>query len=178
MLGRGALGKSSLTLQTGEWDAFPEPLLVRDFTAFAERLAARPPRLLDSRVLAKSLHAVRIHDVSEVRYFGGEQELQVTIFDDAGTPMRVVAGYRHVAKHALPALAAALHGKHGRPRFLAGDLRLDAQGLILSPISVVCDRMIALDIAGAELGDELTRAFVEASIRLRMTAEAAFEAGG
>jgi hypothetical protein len=165
MLGRDSMGKTSLTEPEPEWQALPEPLLVHDYAALTRRMTEGPPRLVDSRVLARHMHVLAIHSASAPRYHPSEQRLEAQLYDASGQAVRVVAEHRHVARHALPALNAALAGKHGEPRFIAGEVQPSAAGVTLRPTSIVCGRrLLALDIACADDGEALVVADHEAPL--------------
>lgn len=138
-------GTISVTPQSGDWDELPEGLVVRDLSRHAETLRARPPRFLRPRVLAESFHVVPLSAVSSMVYSPGRQALLAVVADRAGFPLRVVARHRAIAPHAIDLLAGAL-GDARPPRFLSGYLFPGEQGLEMTPLAVVTDRVVVLDL--------------------------------
>ncbi|MEU0156516.1 hypothetical protein [Micromonospora fulviviridis] len=62
------------------------------------------------------------------------------------------AVHRAVAPGALDALAAALGGAHGTPRYVSGTVRRGAGGLVVEALAVVADTVVVPDLA-AGAGD-------------------------
>jgi hypothetical protein len=139
-------GTISVTPQSADWEELPEGLLVRDLSRHAEALKARPPGSLRPRVLAESFHVVPVSAVKSLVYSPGQQALIAVVADEAGAPLRVVSRHRSLAPHALDLLAAALGDESHRPRFLSGHVYAGEHGLEMTPLAVVTDRVIVLDL--------------------------------
>jgi len=146
VLGRGGLARTSVTPQRGDWGAlFRAPLYVEGFAALATELRERPPWCVRPRLLADSVRVLAIHDVGSVAYHAGDQTLRADVHDAAGARVRVELAHSPAAPGALDALAAALAD---RPRYLSGEVRA-GDAPVLTPLAVVTDRVIALDVEPA-----------------------------
>ncbi|MFY0583702.1 hypothetical protein ACN28S_63795 [Cystobacter fuscus] len=127
------LQRTSVTRQSGDWSLLPEPLLVKDVRALESARRSRPPRFLRPRLLAENVHAFAISRVWEVTYAPGAQEVHAELEDPKGHGFRVELSHRSVAPGALDALAGALTGGHGAPRYVSGEVRRTARGSSSSP---------------------------------------------
>jgi hypothetical protein len=145
-IGTNRVRDTSVTAQDAEWGAFPPPILVRDFAAYAKDRAAQPPKMLRPRVLAEHMRVVAVEEVTDVVYLPADQELLATLRDANGVAIRLVVRHRAVAPYALDAVGAAL-GKG--LRFVAGELRVGVGGLEMEPVGLVTDRLIVPDLASA-----------------------------
>ncbi|EPX60158.1 hypothetical protein D187_002244 [Cystobacter fuscus DSM 2262] len=141
------LQRTSVTPQSGDWSLLPEPLLVKDVRALESAWRARPPRFLRPRLLAENVHAFAISRVGEVTYAPGAQEVHAELEDSRGHGFRVELSHRSVAPGALDALAGALTGGHGTPRYVSGEVRRTARGLVVEPMALSCEHgVVALDV--------------------------------
>ncbi|WP_434386454.1 hypothetical protein [Melittangium boletus] len=135
---RGTLKGHSVLPQSGDWSRLPAPLLVQDVRALEETWRGRPPRFLRPRQLAENVHAFALSRVVDVTYVPGAQEVHADVEDAAGTAFRVELAHRGVAPGALDALVEALTGARGAPRYVSGEARRTARGLVVEPLAVVC----------------------------------------
>jgi hypothetical protein len=143
------LQRVSVTPQTGAWEALPVPLRVEDVGALEAELRRRPPRFLRPRLLAEGVHVLAVSRVAGVEYAAGAQALRAEVEDAGGRPFGVELAHRGVAPGALDALAAALGGRPGAVRFVAGDVRRTGHGLVVEPVAVACEggHVVSLDVA-------------------------------
>ncbi|MBT8224569.1 MAG: SWIM zinc finger family protein [Dactylosporangium sp.] len=156
------VARSAATPFSDSWGALPETLLVRDLAEAARAMAALPPRLVRPRIEAEFVRAVRIGKVRAVGYHPGDQRLEAIVEDEAGTCATVAATYRSVCPGALDALAGALSGDRGQPRYLSGTLRRTQGGLVIDPLAVVADAtMTVIDLAQGEGTGALQAAVAE-----------------
>ncbi|MBX7195837.1 MAG: hypothetical protein K1X94_27530, partial [Sandaracinaceae bacterium] len=84
-IGQSSVGSTSVTPQTGDFSALPQPLRVDSVRELAAHLVAQPPAMLRPRVLAESVHAVRVAAVGSVGFDAGAQRLVGEVFDRDGT---------------------------------------------------------------------------------------------
>src|SRR6218665_3893668 len=142
---------TSVTPQSGDWSLLSPPLLVKDVRVLEAEWRDRPPRFLRPRQLAENVHAFELSRVVDVTYSPGAQEVHADVEDAGGMAFRVELAHRQVAPGARDALAEALSGKRGRPRYVSGEVRLTARGLVVEPMAVVCEDagVIVLDLQPA-----------------------------
>ncbi len=140
---KSSVSQSSVVPSAGAWEKLPTPLRVDNYNVLAASVRARAPRLIRARILAESLHAVRIAEVLDVGWRPGTQTLGAIVADEHENVARIELRYDGVAPGAVDALGAAL-GDPGL-RFVSGFVRLVDEMLVIDPIGVATDRLIALD---------------------------------
>jgi hypothetical protein len=138
-----ATGSTSVVPQTGDWDRLPAPLRAPSVDALLRQRADRAPRFLRPRVLADDLHVVPVAEVLDARWEPAEQAVIAVLADPEGGVLTLVAPHRSVAPHADDALSAALAGRHGKVRFVAGEVRVRGGDVVITPTALACDRVIA-----------------------------------
>ncbi|MET9952519.1 hypothetical protein ABZ135_13375 [Streptomyces sp. NPDC006339] len=136
-VGGSRLAATSVTPVGGSWAELPEPLLVRDFAAHARALRELPPRFVRPRIEADALRVVAVHEVEDLGYDPGRQVLRATVRDAHGVAATVAAPYNPYSPDGLDALASALRGERGGPRFLSSFVRASGASLVLDPIGVL-----------------------------------------
>lgn len=144
-----ATGSTSVVPQTGDWDRLPAPLRAPSVEALLRQRADRAPRFLRPRVLADDLHVLPIAEVLDARWEPAEQAVIAVLADPEGGVLTLVAPHRGVAPHADEALSAALAGRHGKVRFVAGEVRVRGGDVVIAPTAIACDRVIAPAFAPA-----------------------------
>ncbi|MEU9739317.1 hypothetical protein AB0E12_09010 [Micromonospora chersina] len=157
----GRLARTAVTPGAGSWADLPPALLARDLDGLAATLAERPPRLLRPRTAAESVRVLALGEVRSIGYAAGEQRLEATVTGAAGGVATVSAVHRAVAPGALDALAAALGGAHGTPRYVSGTVRRGAGGLVVEALAVVADTVVVPDLAAGAGDGELTGAVAD-----------------
>ncbi|MFY0522927.1 hypothetical protein ACN28I_06940 [Archangium gephyra] len=145
------LQRTSVTPQSGDWSLLPAPLLVKDVSALEASLRARPPRFLRPRQLAENVHAFEVSRVVDVAYAPGAQLVRAELEDAGGHGFFVELSHRRVAPGALDALAEGLGGKRGQLRYLSGEVRRTARGLVVEPLALSCEGtgVVVLDVQPA-----------------------------
>ncbi len=146
VIGQSAVGSTSVTPQTGDFSSLPKPLRVESLRELAQSLAAQPPRMLRPRVLAESVHAVRVSRIGRCGFDPGAQRLAAEAFDPEGVAFLISSPFRGAAPHALDVLGQALSGGMGEVRWIAGGLAHDGHLFTLDPTLVVADRVVAPDV--------------------------------
>ncbi|MEV4520809.1 SWIM zinc finger family protein [Micromonospora tulbaghiae] len=143
----GRLARTTVTPGTGSWSELPPGLLTGDPDALAAELAGRPPRLLRPRTAAEAVRVLALGEVRAIGYAAGEQRLDATVTGADGGTATVTATHHAAAPGALDALAAALDGTHGPPRYVSGTVRRGADGLVVEPLAVVADAVVVPELA-------------------------------
>ncbi|MEU4625549.1 hypothetical protein AB0G04_36960 [Actinoplanes sp. NPDC023801] len=138
-LSAGRVAKSTVTVSSGAWDALPGGLLVRDYAGLAAELDAMPPRPVRARVRAELVRVLEIAEVGPGHYSPGAQRLTFEISDAHGNTATVVATHAAVAPGRLDAVAAALDGRRGRPRYVAGSVHRSGGRVVIDPYSIAAD---------------------------------------
>jgi hypothetical protein len=129
------VARTTVAPSAGGWDDLPPNLLIDDVDAEAARMAALPPALVRSRVVADTVRAIRVEAVEDLHFRPGAQELNATIHAPAGTA-RLAASHSGATPGAIDALAKALSGEAGPVRFVAGHLYRHGGGIDLEPTAV------------------------------------------
>ncbi len=140
----GPLKKTSVLAGGAALEAVPPALVVTDGEAFAAAQAARPPRALRARLLAEDVRAFSVARVVSAGYLAGEQAVRAVCEDGAGNPFRVELRHRAQAPAALEALA--LHLGSASLAAVIGEGTRAGGELVVEPIAVVADRLVALDL--------------------------------
>ncbi|MEU4688645.1 hypothetical protein [Actinoplanes sp. NPDC023714] len=138
-LATSRVARPTVTVGTGAWDRLPPGLLVTDYPLLAAELDALPPRPVRARVRAELVRVLAVAEVGEFRYEPGEQRLTVEIRDAAGNAAVVAATYAAVAPGRIDAVLAALSGKHGTPRYVAGSVHRSGGRTVVDPYGIAAD---------------------------------------
>jgi hypothetical protein len=154
-LGAARKGTMSVTPQAGDWRDLPMGLVIEDMAAYLDSLKQRSPQLLRPRILAESLHVVRVKDVSDIHYRPGEQALVATVVTESGFELTLRRTHRGAAPKALEVLANGLGGRYGSVHCISGNLFAARDHLEIDPVSVLADRLVLLDLEDAEMPDDV-----------------------
>jgi hypothetical protein len=138
-LSASRVAKSTVTVSNGAWDGLPDGLLVHDYARLAADLDAMPPRPVRARVRAELVRVLAIGEVGAAHYSPGAQRLTVEIRDVHGNPATVVATHAAVAPGRLDAVAAALDGRRGKPRYIAGSVHRSGGRVVIDPYAIAAD---------------------------------------
>ncbi|GAA1591467.1 hypothetical protein [Actinoplanes couchii] len=133
------VAKSTVTVSSGAWEHLPPGLRVGDYAKLAAELDAMPPRPVRARVRADLVRVLEIAEVGGSHYEPGAQRLTVEIRDTHGNQATVTATHTSVAPARLDAVAAALLGARGRPRFVAGTVHRSGGSLVIDPYAIAAD---------------------------------------
>jgi hypothetical protein len=152
----GRIAKTTVTPVGTSWESLPGSVVVADLAAAVRALEDLPPRLIRPRVEAEFVRVVRISEVRALGYDPGDQRLEALVVDPAGGTATVSAEYRSECPGALDALAAALGGDRGEPRFISGSLHRDRGTLVIDPVAVLTtDGVTVPDLAPGDGGTDL-----------------------
>lgn len=135
-------GSTSVTPQSGDLSFLPPGLRADGFAELEAQLAARPPALLRPHRLGEALRAVRVARVEDVVFDPAEQAVLARLFDHEERSMVLILHHSRGAPRALDALASALTGASGAPRWVVGEVARGPHGLTVSPTLVVTDRVV------------------------------------
>jgi hypothetical protein len=138
-LSASRVAKSTVTASNGAWDGLPDGLLIHDYARLAADLDAMPPRPVRARVRAELVRVLAIAEVGPAHYSPGAQRLTVEIRDVHGNTATVVATHAAVAPGRLDAVAAALDGRRGRPRYVAGSVHRSGGRVVIDPYAIAAD---------------------------------------
>ncbi|BCJ69026.1 hypothetical protein [Polymorphospora rubra] len=145
------IAATTVSPSSGAWRSLADGLVVRDLAGLAAALEALPPRMIRPRVDAESFRVVEVADVRSIGYRPGDQRLDAVVADPTGGTATVSAVHRAVSPGALEALAAALRGDRGRPRFVSGAVHRTRGGLVVVPAAVAVDGAVVVpDLAGGD----------------------------
>jgi hypothetical protein len=149
-LAAGRIGRTTISPGSGNWDALPQRLLLRDLAAAAAEFERLPPRLIRPRVEAEDVRVVEVGGVEDVRYLPGAQRLEARVAGTGGGTVTVVAEHRGVTPGALDALAGALEAE---PRFISGTVRRGRGGLEVTPLAVATTGAVMVPDLAVPRGD-------------------------
>ncbi|BEL12635.1 hypothetical protein Q0Z83_108260 [Actinoplanes sichuanensis] len=138
-LSASRVAKSTVTASNGAWDGLPDGLLIRDYARLAADLDTMPPRAVRARVRAELVRVLAITEVGPAHYSPGAQRLTVEIRDSHGNTANVVATHAAVAPGRLDAVAAALGGHRGKPRYVAGSVHRSGGRVVIDPYAIAAD---------------------------------------
>ncbi|MEU8774209.1 hypothetical protein [Streptomyces sp. NPDC048606] len=155
--GTSRVGGTGVTPLGASWAGLPEPLLVRDFAAEADRMRTRPPRPVRPRVAADDLRVLVAHSVEQLGYDPAEQRLEAVLRDAAGRRAVLAAPYNPYAPGGLDALAGALAAAGDGPVHVSGFVRPAAgsgpggsAALVVEPLAVLHGATVSVpDLAPA-----------------------------
>jgi hypothetical protein len=147
-IGTNRVARTTVAPSGGDWGHLPQTLVVRDLDALSSTLAALPSRLVRPRVAADLARIVEIGEMLDVRYERGAQRLSARIQAAGGGTATVSAVHRAVTPAAL---AAALAGEVGLPRFVSGVVHRSRGDVVVEPLAVVAgDTVVVPDVAPGE----------------------------
>lgn len=139
-IGRNRVAQSAVFAQKGEWrELFRAPLFNSDFAVLRERLARQGPALLRARVRAEQVVVLAPSSVHDLHYNPGEQQVLATLLDWEGEGVQLVSEFTPLAPTALEVLYKELEAG---PQFVSGHLSFQGGALVLTPLAVVCDRVV------------------------------------
>ena len=146
-LARARASLNSVLPQKGDWQGLGPPLRFDRVAALAREHRTHPNPALHAR------HAARRHVVftpavvDDVVYDAVEQEVACTLRDADGEPLLLRRTHERHVSHALDAVAAALRGRHGPLRHVAGVLSWERGVPCLEPWALSCDHLVVPDFA-------------------------------
>lgn len=135
--------KSSLLATSASWAQLPDPLLVRDLEAHAERLRSLPPRCLCPRGLGASVAVVQLGAARAIEVTGDGQTVTAHVEDSAGNALLLRTHHRQVSPGAVDATADALRSG---ATHVAGELRRTNGTWSMEPLALLTNRLVVVDL--------------------------------
>lgn len=134
VLGRA---KAAVSPQNFGWDSLRPPVLADGFAEVRARLAALPPAALRPRRVAEDFHVCAVTGVEAVGFRPDIQCVVAMVHDAKGG--RAVLRHPYTSRGAEGAerLLARLTSAPDGIRFVAGPMRLTAEGVLIEPVAVV-----------------------------------------
>lgn len=169
-LARARSSQNSVLPQAGDWAQLAAPLRCTSVAALRAEAMAHPSAALQPRHAARRHVVFSPQRVEAVRYDANAQCLMAALADADDETLLVQRTHERHVPHALDAVAAALDGRHGPLRHVAGTLHWQDGTPRLEPWALACDRLIVPDCAG--------RAGALAAVELGRTVDAAGDACG
>jgi hypothetical protein len=130
-------GRSQIIInpQTFQWEGLRAPLLVENFPELQHLLKLRPPRSLSPRRQTETLYVFAVHRVKSVEFCAVEQAVIAEIEDQGGHKVSMYFPYNNRARLGAEALMASL--TQMSLVFMAGNVRLKSNQIVVVPISLV-----------------------------------------
>jgi hypothetical protein len=127
--------------------AFRPPLAAGSLEALERAFAERPISLIRPRKQVEDVHVFEVEEVAGQSWSAGDQfwEGGVKLKGDGGM-LYLERGYNAGAPSAMGVLAAAMDGKWGRLRQVAGPVKREGGVLVCEPWSLSADRFIVPDL--------------------------------
>jgi hypothetical protein len=126
----------SFNPQAYQWERL-RSILVEDFGELAARLSALPPQSLRPRRLSENLFVCQVTTVANVRFNAVDQTVEANLGDAQGNCLTLIHPYTSRGQAGTEALLTALSQQP--VKFVAGQVRLNSQGLVIAPISVILE---------------------------------------
>ncbi|MHC9538506.1 MAG: hypothetical protein AB9903_03220 [Vulcanimicrobiota bacterium] len=123
--------------QSYQWEHLKPPVLAEDFGEIRARIAGLPPLSLRPRIVGESLHAVKVKGVKEFFFDEASQKAVAVLLDAADNQAVLIHRYVHRAREGFSRLLSALSGDDPPLRYVAGLVRLDSEGLVITPTALV-----------------------------------------
>ncbi|NRF72232.1 hypothetical protein HLB44_35135 [Aquincola sp. S2] len=151
-LARARSAQNSVLPQSGDWAQLLAPVRFESVAALAAEQRAHPNAALLPRHAARRFVVFSGAVVEELGYDAQEQSVLALLRDGAGEPLLLERTHERHVPHALGAVAAALSGRAGRLRHVAGLLDWDHGRPRIEPWAIGCDAVVVPDFAGAASG--------------------------
>ena len=152
-LARARSSQNSVLPQRADWELLGAPVRFDAVAALRREAQAHPNAALQPRhaarrfvVFTPALGAI------EAVYDPNAQTLLATLHDSAGEPLLLQRSHERHLPLALDALAAALSGRHGALRHVAGLLSWQDGLPCLEPWALACDQVLVPDFARQHSG--------------------------
>ncbi|GAB6842843.1 hypothetical protein HNR00_003849 [Methylorubrum rhodinum] len=146
VLGSGARGRTAL-LPRDAVLRLPAPLAVSEARTVLHRLTERAPGFLRPRDRLDAFHLFEVGAILGQAWSPGAQLWQAAVdLPGDGGRLHLARGYDRAAPGALDTLGAALEGRWGAVRQVAGPVRIEAGMLVCEPWSVGTERLVVPDL--------------------------------
>lgn len=146
-LARARSAQNSVLPQAGDWAQLAPPLRFASVAALRAEARAHPHAALQPRHAARRHVVFSPQRVSGVRYDANAQTLVAGLADAAGQTLLLQRTHERHTPHALDAIAAALDGRFGALRHVAGTLAWQDGVPRIEPWALACDQLVVPDLA-------------------------------
>lgn len=146
-LARARSAQNSVLPQAGDWSQLAPPLRFASVAALRAEASAHPHAALQPRHAARRHVVFSPQRVSGVRYDANAQSLVAALADADGQTLLLQRTHERHTPHALDAIAAALDGRFGALRHVAGTLAWHDGLPRIEPWALACDQLIVPDLA-------------------------------
>ncbi len=130
--GRKPIAVSS---QMFDWESLRSPLLVEDFHLLQMHSSLQPPASLRPRRLTENFHVFAISQVGNVKFSQDEQVVEAILEDSDRHQAILKFPYNSRSQEGTEALLEYLENR--QLLFVAGQIYLSTEGLIITPVSLV-----------------------------------------
>ena len=133
-------GRSQIIInpQTFQWENLRAPLLVEDFSELQNHLRHLPPSSLSPRRQTETLKVFSVHSLKSAKFCVVEQAVIAKILDQLGNEAKIYFPYNNRAHLGIETLLSCLAQMN--LLFLAGNVHLKSNEIIVVPISLVFSR--------------------------------------
>lgn len=133
------LGRARATVnpQAFAWENLRPPLLAGDFAEVTDRLGILPPASLRPRRVAEDFHVCPVAGVDGVDFVSSSQLVTAVLRDTHDHRVMLRHPYTSRGAEGADRLLAALQQQGAAVRFVAGQVRLAADGLVIHPVCLV-----------------------------------------
>jgi hypothetical protein len=146
-LARARSAQNSVLPQAGDWAQLAPPLRFASVAALRAEARAHPHAALQPRHAARRHVVFSPQRVSGVRYDANTQTLVAALADAEGEALLLHRAHERHTPHALDAIAAALDGRSGALRHVAGTLSWQDGVPCIEPWALACDHLVVPDLA-------------------------------
>ena len=151
-LARARSSQNSVLPQSADWSQLGAPVRFQRVAALAAEQRAHPSAALLPRHAARRFIVFSGLTLQHVGYDPHEQSVLALLTDADGGELLLQRTHESHHPHALDALAAALGGRFGLLRHVAGVLTWRHGQPCIEPWALVCDGMVLPDFADASTG--------------------------
>lgn len=139
--GEFSFGRTPLSFnaQTFEWQRLRAPLLCEGFSQINAHFEGAAPTPLRPRRAGEDFFVVPLAGVEDAHFSQSQQETRAVLRDTSGETALLIHPFSARGASGTQALLAALDDPDSA-RFVAGRFSRGAQGLTVSPLSLVCER--------------------------------------
>lgn len=147
-LARARSWQNSVLPQSADWGQLGSPVRFDSIAALQADQRAHPSAGLLPRHAARRFVVFSPVGVDEPVYDANAQGVTVVLRDAQGEPLLLQRFHERHTAHALDAIAAAVTGRHGPLRHVAGVLHWHASTPVMEPWALGCDGVVVPDLAG------------------------------
>jgi hypothetical protein len=148
-IARARSSQNSVLPQSADWGQLGSPVRFDSVAALLAEHHAHPNAALQARHAARRYIVFSPAAAEQLAYDANAQCVQAVLRDAQGQALLLQRAHERHAPHALDAIAAALSGRLGALRHVAGVLSWDHGLPCIEPWAVACDSVVVPDFAHA-----------------------------